>query len=75
MIRPPIRVTLQHFPATSMAAAIFFLAVLVQGGTASSVTIEVLYAPNDAPLDRLVALYQIDLSESGGSLGRGQKAG
>ena len=58
MIRLPIRVTRKHFPATSMIAALFFLAVLVQGGTASSVTIEVLYAPNDAPLDRLVALYQ-----------------
>jgi hypothetical protein len=52
MIRSPIRVTIKRLPA------IFFLAVLLQGGTASSANIEVLYAPNDAPLDRLVALYQ-----------------
>jgi phosphatidylserine/phosphatidylglycerophosphate/cardiolipin synthase-like enzyme len=58
MIRSPVRVTLKPLPAAYMTAAIFFLAVLWQGGTASSANIEVLYAPTDAPLDRLVALYQ-----------------
>ncbi|HKY72615.1 MAG TPA: hypothetical protein VJL88_11910 [Nitrospira sp.] len=58
MIRSRIRVTLTHLPATYMTAAIFFLVILLQGGTASSANIEVLYAPNDAPLDRLLALYQ-----------------
>ena len=58
MIQSPIRLSLKPLPATFMIAALFLAAVLLQGGTASSVTIEVLYAPNDAPLDRLVALYQ-----------------
>jgi phosphatidylserine/phosphatidylglycerophosphate/cardiolipin synthase-like enzyme len=58
MIQSPIRLSLKPLPATFMIAALLLAAVLLQGGTASSVTIEVLYAPNDAPLDRLVALYQ-----------------
>jgi phosphatidylserine/phosphatidylglycerophosphate/cardiolipin synthase-like enzyme len=58
MIQSPIRLSLKPLPATYMIAALLLAAVLLQGGTASSVTIEVLYAPNDAPLDRLVALYQ-----------------
>ena len=41
-----------------IAAALFWVAVLLQAPTGSGATVEVLYAPNDAPLDRLVALYR-----------------
>lgn len=58
MIRLHVRVSLKPLSITSMTAAAFFLAVLLQSGGASSANIEVLYAPHDAPLDRLVVLYQ-----------------
>jgi len=41
-----------------VTAAVLWLAVLLQTQTVSSANVEVLYAPNDAPLDRLVTLYQ-----------------
>lgn len=41
-----------------MTAAVLVVTVLLQAGTVSSTNVEVLYAPNDAPLDRIVTLYQ-----------------
>ncbi|HET9313226.1 MAG TPA: hypothetical protein VFO04_04440, partial [Nitrospira sp.] len=41
-----------------MTAAVLVVTVLLQAGTVSSANVEVLYAPNDAPLDRIVTLYQ-----------------
>jgi phosphatidylserine/phosphatidylglycerophosphate/cardiolipin synthase-like enzyme len=41
-----------------MTAAVLLLTVLFQARAVSSADIEVLYAPNDAPLDRIVTLYQ-----------------
>jgi phosphatidylserine/phosphatidylglycerophosphate/cardiolipin synthase-like enzyme len=42
----------------SLAVVLFSLSALFQPPAVSSANIEVLYAPIDAPLDRLVALYQ-----------------
>jgi phosphatidylserine/phosphatidylglycerophosphate/cardiolipin synthase-like enzyme len=39
------------------AAAVLWLALLVQPPAVYSANVEVLYAPHDAPLDRVVALY------------------
>jgi phosphatidylserine/phosphatidylglycerophosphate/cardiolipin synthase-like enzyme len=48
-----------HHPGTiHVTAAALWLAVLLQVSTASGANVEVLYAPHDAPLDRLVTLYQ-----------------
>jgi phosphatidylserine/phosphatidylglycerophosphate/cardiolipin synthase-like enzyme len=41
-----------------VTATVLWLTVLLQTQTASSANVEVLYAPHDAPLDRLVMLYQ-----------------
>ena len=50
-------------PATTscmrvLAATLFSLAVSMQASAVSSANVEVLYAPHDAPLDRVVILYQ-----------------
>src|SRR5574338_1349203 len=39
------------------AAGLLWLTVLLQASTVSGGNVEMLYAPKDAPLDRLVALY------------------
>jgi phosphatidylserine/phosphatidylglycerophosphate/cardiolipin synthase-like enzyme len=44
--------------APSPAAAVLGLAVVLTAQAVNSATIEALYAPMDAPLDRLVTLYQ-----------------
>ena len=41
-----------------LAAAALGLVAMLTPQTVFSLTVEVLYAPNDAPLDRLVGLYQ-----------------
>ena len=40
------------------AAVLLSLAVGLQGSAGASANVEVLYAPHDAPLDRVVVLYQ-----------------
>jgi phosphatidylserine/phosphatidylglycerophosphate/cardiolipin synthase-like enzyme len=42
----------------SLTAAAIILLVLFEAQAVSSAHVEVLYAPNDAPLDRIVTLYQ-----------------
>ncbi len=42
----------------SLTAAALCLVAVLQAQAVSSATVEVLYAPHDAPLDRLVGLYQ-----------------
>ena len=44
--------------AMYVAATVFWLALLLQPQALFSANVEVLYAPNDAPLERLVTLYQ-----------------
>jgi phosphatidylserine/phosphatidylglycerophosphate/cardiolipin synthase-like enzyme len=43
---------------SSLSATLLWLAFVVQPQTVGSADIEVLYAPHDAPLDRIVMLYQ-----------------
>ena len=45
-------------PRPYLAAALFCLALIMQSSAVSSANVEVLYAPNDAPLDRVVILYR-----------------
>jgi len=47
-----------HTPLTYVAASVFCLTLLLQARVVSSANVEVLYAPHDAPLDRVVTLYQ-----------------
>ena len=47
-----------NFVRTMSSAVILWLAVLLQPQAVSSANVEVLYAPQDAPLNRMVTLYQ-----------------
>ena len=57
MIRPVLAAP-STSPGPYLAAALFSLALVVQASTASSANVEVLYAPHDAPLDRVIVLYR-----------------
>ena len=57
MIRSAAQACLKMSGTTYLVSAVLLLVVL-QTRTALSANVEVLYAPNDAPLDRLVTLYQ-----------------
>jgi phosphatidylserine/phosphatidylglycerophosphate/cardiolipin synthase-like enzyme len=52
------RASLNIAGTVHLAAALLSLIVLLQPRAVFSADIEVLFAPNDAPLDRLVTLYQ-----------------
>ena len=57
MIRP-VSAAATTFPRPYLAAALFCLALVMQSSAVSSANVEVLYAPHDAPLDRVVILYR-----------------
>ena len=46
------------YPRLCLTTAVFCLALVVQSSPVSSANVEVLYAPHDAPLDRVVILYR-----------------
>ncbi|HKR78557.1 MAG TPA: phospholipase D-like domain-containing protein [Nitrospira sp.] len=45
-------------PRPCLTTAVFCLTLIVQSSPVSSANVEVLYAPHDAPLDRVVILYR-----------------
>lgn len=57
MIRP-VSAAATRSPRPYLAAALFSLALVMQSSAVSSANVEVLYAPHDAPLDRVVILYR-----------------
>jgi phosphatidylserine/phosphatidylglycerophosphate/cardiolipin synthase-like enzyme len=57
MTRPPGSNSTTLKGITYVAAILLSLTILLQPQTVGSANIEVLYAPNDAPLDRVVTLY------------------
>ena len=57
MIRP-VSAAAATSPRPYLAAALFCLALIMQSSAVSSANVEVLYAPHDAPLDRVVILYR-----------------
>jgi phosphatidylserine/phosphatidylglycerophosphate/cardiolipin synthase-like enzyme len=58
MTQSAARAPVNILAANLMTAAVLLLTVLFQPRAVSSADIEVLYAPSDAPLDRIVTLYQ-----------------
>jgi phosphatidylserine/phosphatidylglycerophosphate/cardiolipin synthase-like enzyme len=58
MIRSSAPASANILATNSLTAAVLLPTVLLQVQSAWSADVEVLYAPNDAPLDRLVTLYQ-----------------
>ena len=57
MIRP-VSAAATTSPRAYLAAALFCLALVEQASAVSSANVEVLYAPHDAPLDRVAILYR-----------------
>lgn len=58
MIRTAAHAFTHILAGMSMAAVLLLPAVLLEAQAVASANVEVLYAPNDAPLDRIVTLYQ-----------------
>ena len=58
MIRSAAQASASILVIILMTAAVLVVTGLLQAGAVSSANIEVLYAPHDAPLDRIVTLYQ-----------------
>src|SRR5512144_1026999 len=58
MIRPSARALVKIIATTYLTSAVLGLAPGLPVCSVSSAAVEVLYAPHDAPLDRLVTLYQ-----------------
>ena len=58
MIRTAAHAFAHILASTSMAGVLLLSAVLLDVQGVASANVEVLYAPNDAPLDRIVTLYQ-----------------
>ena len=58
MIRTAAHAFAHILASTSMAGVLLLSAVLLDAQGVASANVEVLYAPNDAPLDRIVTLYQ-----------------
>ena len=54
----PVSVAATSSPRPCLAAALLCLVLVVQASAMSSANVEVLYAPHDAPLDRVVILYR-----------------
>jgi phosphatidylserine/phosphatidylglycerophosphate/cardiolipin synthase-like enzyme len=58
MIRSPVSGFRTKRGVSYLTSTLLWLAIILHAQTVASAKIEVLYAPNDAPLDRVVTLYR-----------------